>query len=332
MNDGFEDYRLIDKELEAIGTSTFRKAPFTGWSQVGNHFESHLSRYNGEYLESDYFYKAGRTFLHFTKIQFLFSILNARAFRFYDLNSSTDPSEYEYAASILKIRREEINSLKSNVFTFSFCPIDELTNDYVWQHYGSNYAGAAIIFEIVNDPAKWHNYHMSQVHYKVPEPFSDYSLKLEELSKSKNISARIDLSRLLAFHKQEKFNNEKEVRLLTYNPFNTFYEKMKFSKFDYRLEDSRNRFTKYFEYPLWVDNSSNMLKSLSPEIDRTSKFNEQYFEDKPKIIIKDIRVGYNAGLNYEEFRTFREEIEMIIAYNYGYHVKVSPDLIEPQRG
>src|SRR5688572_4527890 len=104
MSDGFEDYRIIDKELNEIGTAMFKNAPFTGWSQVGNHFESHLSRYNGAYRESDYFYQGSRTFLHFTKIQFLFSILNAQAFRLYDLNSSTDTSEYEYAASILKIR------------------------------------------------------------------------------------------------------------------------------------------------------------------------------------------------------------------------------------
>lgn len=331
MDDGFERDRLIDRELWAIGTETFKNAPFTGWSQSGRHYEAHLSRYNGDYVDSDYFHKGDKTFLHFTKIQFLISILNARAFRFYDLNSSTDSSEYEYAAHILNIRKDEIELLKTNVFTFSFCPASELTNDHVWRHYGSDYQGVAIIFEIVNDPEKWRNFHMSQVYYTVPDAFKEYSTRLEELINRKSISARIDLSRLLAFHKHSKFENEKEIRMLTYNPFDGFHEKMKFTQFDYRLENSRNRFTKYFEFPLWVDNSSRLLSSSSPELDRTSKFENEYFEDKPKIIIKDIRIGFNAGLNDQEFRRFREEVEIIIAYNLGYHVKISLDFLEPPK-
>lgn len=329
MDDGFDQDRIVDGELEAIGTATFRNAPFTAWSQVGNHFESHLSRHHGHYKDSDYYFNGEMKFIHFTKIQFLFSILNSRAFRFYDLNSSTDPLEYEYAATILRVKKTEIEALKQNVFTFSFCPESELYNDYVWRYYGNNYSGVAVIFEIVNDREKWQNFNMSPVFYKVPNSFADYSSRLEDLMKRRGITARIDLSRLLAFHKHEAFKDEKEVRLLTYNPFDGFQEKMKFAKFDYRLEPGRNRFTKYFEYPFWVDNSSLMIRNSSVDLDRTSKFSDDYFSDKPKIIIKDIRVGCNAGLNYLDFRRFREEIETIFAFNFGYHIKISDDLISP---
>lgn len=331
MSCDFCDDRIIDRELKEVGRQTFKNAPFTGWSQSGSHFESHLSRYHGDYIGSDYFYEGKRTFFHLTKIQFLFSILNERSFRFYDLNSSTDPSEYEYAAKILKIKKEEIDALKRNAFIFSFCPESELSNDHVWQNYGDNYRGVAIIFEVVNDPEMWLNFHMSQVQYKVPNAFNDYSIKLYDLQKRRNITARIDLSRLLAFHKQEKFEMEKEIRLLTYNPFYGIDENMKFTKFDYRLEGSRNRFTKFFEFPLWVDNSSKFLKGSAPELDRSSRFNDEYFGDKPKIMIKDIKIGCNAGLDNKEFQDFRSEIETIMFYNFGYPIKISTDFFRPEK-
>jgi hypothetical protein len=321
----------IDKELQAIGQRCIPNAPFDSWGQTGSTFYANLSRHNGAYRGTDYYYEGEYKFLHFTRFEYLFSILNEQAFRFYDLNSSEDEDEYLYAAEILNVNENKRQYAKQNLYTFSCCPISEIHNEHVWKEFGKDYSGAAIVFEIINDPMKWDNFHLGLIKYSVPDSFAAYSEELFMFQLENGIDAEMDLSKLIAFHKKEKWANEKEIRILTYYPFDNLSEKFQHLRLDYRRKEGRNRLTRYFNLPLWVDGNSYAVKTFNPQVlQRFNHIPPHFFVERPKIVIKDILIGANSRLSIKEFLRMVEELEEIITYNLGYDVKISRSMHSPK--
>ena len=214
------------------------------------------------------------------------------------------------------------------MYTFSFCPVSEIYHENVWKLYGHNFSGAAIVFTIENDPKSWMNFHISEVKYESIEKFRSYFLEKEEFEKKYSITAHCDLSKLIGFHKEPKWENEKEVRLLTYYPYKHFEEYLKFSKTEFRLSNGRNRIVHYIKLPLWVDNNSPYLKSTLEELSRVQKLPADYFETRPKIKIKDILIGKNSGIDQMTYKIFRNELKDIIELNYGYNIDLRTNLFE----
>lgn len=320
--------RETDEVLKAISRKAFKNAEFSSWGNTGMHFSASLSRNNRDYSTTEYFYNGEPIFFHLTSIHNLTSILNERAFRFYDLNSSADPDEYSYAAKVMKIHANMVDHRKANMFTFSFCPISEIENSHVWELYGKNYSGVAIVFEVVNDSSDWVNFHMSEIKYEVPAAFEQFGLDMEEVKKKREIEVDYDLSKLIGFHKISQWQGEREVRILTYYPFESYEESLRYAKTEFRLQTDRNRITHYFKLPIWVDNDSHYIKSLtSADLHRNQRLPADFFHTRPKLKIKDILFGSNCGITQEESQRFRRQIEDIILYNYGYKINLSTGFI-----
>jgi hypothetical protein len=205
-----------------------------------------------------------------------------------------------------------------------------LKNKIIWEKYGNNFGGAAIVFTIENDPVNWMNFHISEVKYDEPDSFLSYRKRVKEIeTEYQGIDLSCDLSQLICFHKTAKWHGEKEVRIATYNPYQLLEEYWKYSKSEFRLEEGRNRITNYIEMPLWVDNDSHLIKSYDkPELDRLQNLPNDYFNTRPKMKIKNILIGINSGIRIDEFEKFRSMLIETIRFNYGYEIDIDYNFFE----
>jgi hypothetical protein len=330
MERALEFFHKIDTAHLAVFRDCFKGLGFDGWGNSGPNFHSRLYTANSQFAESDYFYKGPKEFVHWTSIQGLFSILCGVSFRMYNLDSSDDEEEYEYAGKVLGLSPERIAFAKQFFFTLSFCPISELDNKHIWKVYGGEYSKAAIVFTIENDPMTWDNFHMAEVKYEDVEAFKNYGERVKEIERSNGISLWCDLSPLIGFHKGPSWSHEKEVRISTYYPYQSYDEYLKYAKTDYRLKAGRNRITNYIELPLWVDNESGWLNNYDkPELDRRQLLPMGFFKEHPQIKIKRIVVGNKSGLNWEEYGKLEHTIFQTCRDRMGYDVEVDLNMYGP---
>ena len=327
--DALEDikqFTKIDREFDDIIVSVFKNLFLQGHGNLGDNFHADISKHNRDFTNTDYYYSGKLEFFHLTTIQNLLSILNERSFRLYSLHNSEDPDEYSHAGKLLRLTENEIENRKQELYSFSFCPISELKNAAVWKEYGKDFSGAAIVFTIENDPISWDNFHISEVKYDSADKFDSYFNKKSEFEKKYSISAECDLSKLMGFHKQPHWKNEKEVRLITYYPYEDYEEQLKFIKSEFRLSKGRNRVVRYIKLPLWVDNTSAYVNSDVPELSRIQILPADYFDTRPRIKIKDILIGKNSGIEPDRYDRFRYELQEIIQLNYGYNPNIDLNL------
>lgn len=319
---------MIQSEFDKLVQKYFDKSLISRRGSWGPNYDADLTNENKYFKKSGYDYCGELKFIHFTTLPKLFSILNERIIRLYNLHSSNDENEYKYAAEILGLSNEEINFRKKYIYTFSFCPFSELSNIFLWEKYGNNYAGVVINFSIRNNPAKWKNYHISEIKYKLNENFEKYVSEKNSLENKYNVNLKLDLSKLIAFHKIVEWDKEREVRLLTYNPYTKFNEYLKFSKVEYKIADNRNRFIEYIELPLKVNNSSPFVQNDDPILDRRQNLDYSFFTTRPEIIIENIYFGNKMGINFVELSKLIQKIEEIIRLNFGYKIKIDKNFIE----
>jgi len=271
----------------------------------GTRFDARLSNKNRSFNGTNYYFKEGKKFVHWTNIQNLMSILNYREFRLYNLHNSTDENEFKYAAKKFDTIEETIDYSKSYLYTLSFCESKEINNHHLWTEYGKDYSGVALEFEIINDPLLWENYMLSQVYYKIPPYIDTLRKELELFRKNhKEATTHIDLGKLIAFHKQKEFSKEVEIRLATYFPFKTAQEIEKYCNTEFRFEKDRPRETNYFGLKLWVNNESPFVSDKNPDFDKSLDLTNEYFKSKPKIKITNIHFGKNCGISSQEFVKF----------------------------
>src|SRR5207244_787642 len=97
-----------------------------------------------------------------------------------------------------------VESLKENVFTFSFCPIETISNAKLWRKYGT----VALNFEIVNDVDPWHEFRLSKIFYDKVSIDKRYREMIQKLRNDfpgwefrDNYGSLISLH---AFHKEPK--------------------------------------------------------------------------------------------------------------------------------
>lgn len=292
-------------------------------------FHARLSERNVAYKSSEYFYSGKRKFVHWTNVPNLMSIINSREIRLYNLQKSSDENEFNFAAKQLTIPQDCIDHSKNYLYTFSFCEIKEVDNQKLWKEYGNNYSGIAIEFEIENDPANWNNFMLSKCYYELPEKFIQLFKELETLkNKWKGIETNIDLGRLIAFHKHPDFENEVEVRLSSYFPFDNIEAYWKHCNTEFIFEKNRPRITDYFGLKLWVNNNSPYLKSNTPEYDRRLQIEEEYYENRPKIIINNIKFGENCGIDNSKYSEYRQKLEEVFKLKFGYEINLPLNLIK----
>ena len=293
----------------------------------GPTFDADLTDKNLHYNNTPYFYNGKLKFVHWTSVENLLSIINNREIRLYNLHSSSDQNEFKFAASALNIPNNQIDYSKNYLYTFSFCKSDDLSNTFLWKEYGKNYTGVAIEFEIINDPSLWKNFMFSQVYYELPKFLIDFVNDLKSLNiKYPGTETRIDLGRLISFHKESRFHKENEIRFSTYFPFESYEAYWKFCNNEFIFNKDRPRIVNYYGLSLWVDNTSAYIKSEIPEFNRQLKLEDDYFVHKPMIKINQIHFGKNCGINNNQFSQFREKLEEIIRYKLGYNLKLELNL------
>jgi len=331
MEEDLRVFQIIDQLHLRAFRNSFPGLPIRSWSQSGSDFELHVPKENEAFYDSEYYYKGELQFFHITPIRNLFSILNERAIRMYDLHSSADPEEYSYAAKILGLSESSIENRKRYYFTFSFCPIVELRNKQIWDSYGDNNEGsAAIVFELLNDPRDWIRYHISEIKYGSPGSFETYRESTREIEiqhSHMGISLHCDLSRLIGFHKAKHWEGEKEVRIASYIPFDDLEEGEKFTKLEWRFSAGRKRYTKYLQLPVWVDNDSSWVRSfVKPEWDRTRPLPKGFYDTRPMIKIKGIHIHPNTKLTGQEYFALQGKLCENFRLNYGYDVEMDINL------
>lgn len=173
---------------------------------------------NKNLIKSNYFYNR-KSFVHFTNVLALNSMLQERAIRLYNLHNLNDPREFTFASKVLELDDKIIQDAKDNIFLISFCEreiLRNLTSEFnIWRLYGQNGKGLAIIFSVQNNPNHWRDFHISKVFYGSTN--RNIFVKLLKLVDELNLEPPtifIDLSKILAFHKSNLFTLEKEVRLI----------------------------------------------------------------------------------------------------------------------
>jgi len=301
----------ISREFEVTIKKNFPDQFLRGGGSSAADFHAYFAKENSFFKKTEYYYNGDLEFFHLTSYQNLFSILNSWTIRMYNLQKSIDENEYKFSAKLFKASSEEIEFRKSRIFSFSCCPINELKNEKIWKCYGKDFEGVAIVFKIENDLEKWDNFHMSEIKYQLSAKVKQYVEDIEQLkSKYPYATFDLELEKLMAFHKEPKWEHEKEVRILTHLTDFTHAESL---KRELVIEKGRNRFAEYFDLHLGVDNGLIDEKQVLPVADYIIKY--------PKIKITKVLFGKNCGLSDEEYRNvYCPEIENIVLRNFGYSI------------
>ncbi len=283
----------------------FPEFPFNGAGQAGPGINASLATENFRYENTPYFYKGERKFIHFTKAEFLHSILEEQSIRLYNLFNSKDKNECIRASKELNLE-SFIDYNKSSFYSFSFCELSDLKNYFIWQRYGNKYSGVAIQFSIENEPTKWDKFYLSKMHYQKPKHFTKLKKFLDEIQDSNWKIDYINIGNILGFHKDKKFNKEKEVRLASFVPFSNYDDLEKLAIETWKIDNVSKRPipTKYIRLPLWLDENYWEFKILPtpPEFPELG----MKFSSIPKIKIEKIYVGHKfcAEENMDEYRRF----------------------------
>lgn len=98
-------------------------------------------------FENSAFDPKEKEFYHFTSLKSLFSILNYRKLRLYNISSFNDPFELETFLEGLPISKEKIIKIKSDSFCFSMNSTKIMASEIEllqWRLYGDNGSGVAI--------------------------------------------------------------------------------------------------------------------------------------------------------------------------------------------
>lgn len=318
-----ETFRKIDSEINTAFSKYFPHFSIRERGNSGPSFSFNLPDHNCHFENTDYFYKDELTFIHFTSINNLFSILNERAFRFYNLHNSEDSNEYKHTGEVLGISDGQLAHHKKYLFTFSCCPSSDIRNDKLWKLYGKEHTGVAIEFKIENDIKLWEKYHIAQVKY---EPSDNFKSMLEEFKKievKRNIKINVDLSKIIGFHKAPDWADEKEIRIMTYFPYQYLDEYLKFSKTEFKISENGSRFVDYIKLPLWVNNESPFLKGSKPDLNRHQSLSTDFFEKRPKIKINKILIGQKSAIPNNQLIYFIDQLSNLVQENYGYKIEIN---------
>ncbi|HPE58499.1 MAG TPA: DUF2971 domain-containing protein [Bacteroidales bacterium] len=313
-----------DKNLQVlfkIATKHFGHSTWDSYGISGERMDITLSELNKKYKATPYFLNTPIKIIHWTSLNNLFSILNEKSIRLYNLDASDDDEEMNYAGAYLGIDPKIIENAKRNFFSMSFCTAEDINSHHMWCDYGKNYNNAAIEFCIENDSNSWLNFMFAKIHYSPPANLHAFLQDVKEQITDKGLGFFVDFCRLLGFHKKADFNNENEVRIATYFPIKDFETNMKYIFQEPRLKENRNRIAKYLRLPLWINLNGSYVEK-QPYVFAGQKIHgDEFFIDKPKIKISNIYFGENCGLSMLDLQRFQSAISTTLKFNHGYDIE-----------
>lgn len=286
------------------------------------------------YNKSIYSYTGPLTFIHYTSVDSIINILNSGEIRLYDLNNMTDPNELNYAFNHIaeEINPDKIRTLKSQLFSFSFCKYDAelLPDDFeMWRLYGLDGNGVGLVFTIDQDNRNtWHHCILSEILYGEDKKQSLLEFRKRDKAFKEKYKGQITLENthelalaMAALHKDDIFRNEKEVRLLwtTKETNKTWID----HDTDYDIYETLNKEgnkTHYFNLKLYTPNLFQEMRKMEKKTDEYSqafvKFTKEY---RPKIQIDKIILGYRIK-NESRFK-LGELLKTLSSKRYGTQIR-----------
>ena len=291
---------MNDFELEVFKKVLPHSSFLSGFNGDGNVGQFHNDNL---FKNTDYEDSINQSFIHFTSLQSLTSILNNGYFRISEFNNFEDKNEIHYAKSvfdddkILKINYQKIDDEKECCFAFSACKVSETTlkNSFMWENYGNKGTGVSIQFKINFD--KTCHFLLGKMQYGEDElkPILEIKKLTQEFyNKNKNFRFShfpLRIIKLLAFHKKEKYREENEVRML--------FKVDKLKKYEDHNHDAiykditQNNDVRYF-FKTFLTERKPVLGIDSIEI-----FDE-YFEHYPTFEIEKIILGSNIKIEQKD--------------------------------
>ena len=192
--------------------------------------------------------------VQFTSLKVLFSILNEKGIRLYNLNNMNDPDELYYLFKHLESNEELINYYKNNVYVSSFCDAEILRKDNIlnlWRLYGDGGNGVAIEFELSENVKHKRDYIFAKTVYDKID-ITRFIQANEQFEKKYEVEVNYnELFKIPAcIHKNPAYSIEQEVRLVFFGKEKLMRE---MAEEDLKYKPDINRFGQvvtYYKMPL----------------------------------------------------------------------------------
>ena len=213
--------KTISNELERLLPNVTINCSRAGNDEGVNYSHFFIPPENKFLKDSEYFYDGKHSFIHFTNLFALQSIISQRNIRLYNLHNLNDPREYSFAGNLTKFNKTNKKDAKDRFFLLSMCKTEILTKSTgiefnMWRLYGGNGTGIAIELNFDNNPSiNWSDYFLAQVQYGAESKSRLNEIKklLTKLESLKPLVS-VDLGQIFCYHKTKLYNLEDETRLL----------------------------------------------------------------------------------------------------------------------
>lgn len=333
MEDEFLDldtaWPLMEKfELEVF-KKVFRNSKFLNKYSAG--LKGGCFGYDGLFNSTPYEISLQQSFIHYTSLQSLSSILINGYFRFSEFRHFEDKAELHYASmlfddnEILKSSSQKIDDKKECCFALSACivPDETMKNSFMWEKYGNKGRGVIIQFKL--------NYNKSCNFLFGKMQYGDKELKpikkLKELAQkfyADNNKFKYDdfsevILELLAYHKFEKYREENEVRIFCRE------DKVKYDglchEAIYKDITSDNE-VRYFFRTFLAERKSVLEKEafeILNDSEKTKSSIKEYFEHYPTFEIEKIILGNNVS-DEQKFEIVELINSIKAKYNYNFNI------------
>jgi len=346
-NDKLTEMQLIENEF-AEPFKKFLDIPLnasqSSISMTGQPVNTHIriSKQNKDYSKTRYYYTDRKKLLHFTSLRALFSILNEKAIRLYNLNNSDDPNEYTYATKNMDRFYKKIGipegkipeltqTVKNESFIFSCTSTDNLQKKNFWKEYADQGKGVAIEFEIINEPLEWEACYLSKTRYGELENFNDLiSEVIQILGKNPSNNYTFNIDQILIFHKDPGLQDEDEIRILCQRP------EVRSTMFDayifYDICRNSSSIVRYMKLPISIVKPRNYcfcreierFGNIWSQEDAGSDFYKNligFQKQIPLIKITNIYFCQEFPFKGVDFNSFIDEIYRMFNDNLGYVIE-----------
>ncbi|MBK8143863.1 MAG: DUF2971 domain-containing protein [Bacteroidetes bacterium] len=309
---------LIENYLKSkLPNVIFNKLTYGNGNSYPDHIQYQIGS-NRDLIDSKYFYKSQKEFIHFTTFDVAKSIISNCHFRMYNLYNMNDPREYTFANREFYELIKNKEDPKINLFLLSMCkPIlfseDSGIEFNMWRLYADDGKGIGlkVSFDKTNS-YKWEDYYLSQIYYGIEERnvLSD-TYKFISRNSLPSPKTEINFSQIACFHKPKFYHLENEVRLLA------DYREFKVQGSSYYSTDERERI-----FPLINEDTEKRIATNLPvrflELPIYSKVYPHAVKEYTKIpypTIKEIIIGHKHKSNYKEIEL---EFQNLCMRHLGY--------------
>lgn len=255
-------------------------------------------------LKDTKFFNREKDFIHFTSVDAVFSILENKHLRMYNLPNMDDKYELNYALKALSFADgDDVGKTKEGIYVLSMCSSDVILTEepkkkkhLLWKLHGKDGHGVVIRLKIENDVAKWYNYYLTECFYSL-EPFESIA-RLH----SKTQNELLDI-KIASFIKLPIYEFENETRLVfDYNNSGWIGVSKEECLYPVVYPDKLDKASNisYFQLPLY-----NFFKNDGSAYPIPPNGIRERFE-MPKISISEIIIGYRY--NDDEFENMRTKI------------------------